>query len=158
MLALLPLQLTWIDSRPEMLPPDLSESVQTLHSDDPVATVNQFRGALQDGNVAQVLGLLAPDVLIFESGEQQASRDEYAAHHLKADIAVLAKVYVDTLGQSSRVDGNTAWVATRSRLVSREADPRPPATVAETIVLRRTGQGWQIVHVHWSAATPETGP
>ena len=126
--------------------------------DDPVATVNQFRGALQDGNVAQVLGLLAPDVLIFESGEQQASRDEYAAHHLKADIAVLAKVYVDTLGQSSRVDGNTAWVATRSRLVSREADPRPPATVAETIVLRRTGQGWQIVHVHWSAATPETGP
>lgn len=120
--------------------------------DDPVATVNQFRGALQDGNIAQVLRLLAPDVLIFEAGEQQASRDEYAAHHLKADIAFLTKVYVDTLGQTHRLDGNTAWVTTRSRLVSREADPRPPVTVSETIVLRRSATDWQIVHVHWSSS------
>lgn len=121
--------------------------------DDPVATVNQFRGALQDGSVAQVLALLAPDVLIFEAGEQQTSRDDYAAHHLKADIAFLAKVYVDTLGQTSRVDGTTAWVTTRSRLVSREADPRPPATVTETVVLRRSAANWQIVHVHWSSSS-----
>ncbi|WP_420466290.1 YybH family protein [Panacagrimonas sp.] len=120
--------------------------------DDPVATVNQFRGALQDGSVAQVLGLLAPDVLVFEAGEQQTSRDDYAAHHLKADIAFLAKVYVDTLGQNSRVDGNTAWVTTRSRLVSREADPRPPTTVTETIVLNRSPQGWRIAHIHWSSS------
>ncbi len=121
--------------------------------DDPVSTVNQFRGAMQDGHVARVLAVLAPDVLIYEAGEQQASRDEYAAHHLKADLAFLAKVYVDTLGQTSRVDGNSAWVMPRSRLVSREADPRPPATVTETVVLRRSAADWQIVHVHWSSSS-----
>ena len=126
--------------------------------DDPTATVNQFRGALQDGNLAQVLALLAPDVLIYEAGEQQVSRDEYAARHLKADIALLATVYVDVLAQTGRVDGNTAWVTTRSRLVSREADPRAPATVTETIVLRRLAADWRIVHVHWSSSTPGNAP
>lgn len=38
-LATLPLQLTWIDSRPELLPNDLAESARTVLSNDPVATV-----------------------------------------------------------------------------------------------------------------------
>lgn len=38
-LATLPLQLTWIDSRRELLPNDLAESVRTVVSNDPVATV-----------------------------------------------------------------------------------------------------------------------
>lgn len=38
-LATLPLQLTWIDSRPELLPKDLPDSVRTRLSNDPVATV-----------------------------------------------------------------------------------------------------------------------
>lgn len=38
-LTTLPLQLTWIDSRPELLPRDISESVRTLVAEDCVATV-----------------------------------------------------------------------------------------------------------------------
>jgi len=120
--------------------------------DDPVTTVNQFRGALQDGNVAQVQALLAPDVLIYEAGEEQVSRDDYVAHHLKADIAQLATVYVDTLSQTAHADERSAWVTTRSRWVAREADPQPPATVTETVALRRFPQGWRIVHIHWSVS------
>lgn len=120
--------------------------------DDPVATVNQFRGALQDGNVAQALALLAPEVLVYEAGAEQVSRADYLTHHLKADIAHLATVYVDTLSQAGHVDESSAWVTTRSRWVAREADPRPSATVTETIVLSRSPQGWRIVHVHWSSS------
>ncbi len=120
--------------------------------DDPVATVNQFRAALEDGNVAQALALLAPDVLVYEAGAEQVSREEYLARHLKADIAHLATVYVDTLSQAGHADERSAWVTTRSRWVAREADPRPPATVTETIVLSRSPQGWRIVHVHWSSS------
>lgn len=119
--------------------------------DDPLATVNRFRGALQDGNVAQVLALLAPDVLVYEAGAEQLSREDYIAHHLKADIAELATVYVDTLSQSGHTNRNSAWVTTRSRWIGREADPRPPASVTETIVLQRSPQGWRIVHIHWSS-------
>lgn len=39
LLSTLPLQLTWIDSRPELLPRDVAESVRTLFAEDPVATV-----------------------------------------------------------------------------------------------------------------------
>lgn len=120
--------------------------------DDPVATVNRFRGALEDGNVAQALALLAPEVLVYEAGAEQVSREDYLAHHLKADITQLATVYVDTLSQAGHADERSAWVTTRSRWVAREADPRPPATVTETIVLNRTPQGWRIVHVHWSSS------
>lgn len=38
-LATLPLQLTWLDSRPDLLPGDISESVHTLLTEDPVSTV-----------------------------------------------------------------------------------------------------------------------
>ena len=38
-LSTLPLQLTWIDSRPELLPGDVAESVHTLLAEDPVSTV-----------------------------------------------------------------------------------------------------------------------
>jgi ketosteroid isomerase-like protein len=120
--------------------------------DDPVATVNQFRDALQDGNIAQALSVLAPDVLIYEAGAEQVSREAYVAQHLKADIAQLAKVYVDTLSQAGHSDENSAWVTTRSRWVAREADPRPPATVTEPIVLNRSPQGWRIAHIHWSSS------
>lgn len=38
-LATLPLRLTWIDSRPGLLPSDIAESVRTLLVEDPVSTV-----------------------------------------------------------------------------------------------------------------------
>ncbi len=38
-LAALPIQLTWIDSRAELLPSDISPSVNAQVADDPVATV-----------------------------------------------------------------------------------------------------------------------
>jgi xanthine dehydrogenase accessory factor len=38
-LATLPIQLTWIDSRQELLPGDLPSSVRTMPSNDPVSTV-----------------------------------------------------------------------------------------------------------------------
>ena len=38
-LATLPVQLTWVDSRPELLPGDVSPSIRTLFTADPVATV-----------------------------------------------------------------------------------------------------------------------
>lgn len=124
--------------------------------DDPVATVNVFRGALQDGNVAQALSLLAPEVLIYESGGEEKSRDEYAATHLKADIKHLAAYYVDTLTQTSREHEGLACVTTRSRYLSKSADPRPAQFGTETIVLRRLATGWQIVHVHWSSSGEDT--
>lgn len=40
-LAALPLQLTWIDSRPDLLLTDIAESITTLSADDPVSTLDR---------------------------------------------------------------------------------------------------------------------
>ncbi len=113
----------------------------------PEAAAAAFRRALEGGSEAAVLALLAPELLVYESGDRDRSRAEYAAHHLRADLAFLAKARVRILEQAASAEGAFAWVATRSRIVS------PPTDLigTETLVLRRTAEGWRIAHVHWSS-------
>lgn len=113
----------------------------------PVRTVNAFRLALERGNEGAALELLAPELLVYESGDQNRTRGEYAAHHLTADMAFLAKSRVRVLDQRASGDGALAWVATRSRITWPSGD----LVGTETMVLRREPDGWRIVHVHWSS-------
>lgn len=126
--------------------------------DDPVVAANVFRSALQDGNAALALSLLAPEVLIYESGDEQTSRQDYAAAHLKADIRYLDGFYVEILSQKSYEHEGLAWVTTRSRYLSKSADPPTRQLGTETLLLRRQVSGWQIVHVHWSSSAQESPP
>ena len=58
----------------------------------PAAVVGAFHQALASGDKQRALDLLDPSVLIFESGGAELSRDEYASHHLGADIVLFAEV------------------------------------------------------------------
>lgn len=124
---------------------------RALDALDPVGTVNAFHGALQSGDEALAKSLLAPDVLIFESGDEERSRQEYAAHHLKADMQFMATVTVQVLSQQSGESGDLAWVSTRARFTGK--NPARPLDLlsTETAVLRREGGAWRIRHVHWSS-------
>lgn len=113
----------------------------------PVDTVKAFRQALESGNERAALEFLAPELLVYESGDQNRSRGDYAGHHLHADMAFLAKVKVHVLDQIASSEGALAWVATRSRIAGGGAD----LVGTETMVLRREAAGWRIVHVHWSS-------
>jgi hypothetical protein len=113
----------------------------------PLATVNAFRLALESGRESAALELLAPELLVYESGDLNRTRSEYAAHHLTADMAFLAKALVRVLDQRTSGDGALAWVATRSRITWPSGD----LVGTETMVLRREPDGWRIVHVHWSS-------
>ena len=46
--------------------------------------------ALSSGDTDTVRALFAPDILIFESGNAETSLEEYAGHHMPADMAFLA--------------------------------------------------------------------
>lgn len=114
---------------------------------DPVGTVNAFRQALEGGNERAAMSHLAPELLVFESGEQNQSRSDYAAHHMKADMAFLANASVTVLDQMASAHGAVAWVTTRSRIATQDRD----VISTETMVLRRKKAGWRIVHIHWSS-------
>lgn len=129
----------------------VTTTVGAAESADPVATVNAFAEALRKGDGATVTRLLAPDVLIYESGGQEASRDEYASHHMKGDMGFLASAQIEKLDQKAFVQGDIAVVATRSRIAAANKGKTLDLLSTETITLKKAGGNWQIVHVHWSS-------
>ena len=122
---------------------------------DAVATAKAFSAALVAKDEAMVKTLLAPDVLIYESGGQEASRDEYAGHHMKGDMEFMTNAKVQVLDSKHDVGQDRAWVATRSRVTTKYQDRTIDVFNTETLVLKRTPEGWRIVHVQWSSRPVE---
>jgi ketosteroid isomerase-like protein len=122
-----------------------------------VAVVDAFSAALASLDVAKAGALLADDVLVLESGAAERSRAEYLASHAGADALFLQQARVRRLHRDAHAAGDLAWVATESE-VSTQHDDRPVLLRStETMVLRRTGSGWRIVHIHWSSARRPSG-
>lgn len=126
-----------------------------LETMDPVGTAGAFSAALAKGDAATATELLAPDVLIYESGGQESSRDEYTSHHMKGDMAFLAKAQVQVIERRHGAGGELAWVATRSRITGVHKDKPVDIYSTETLVLKRMSGGWRIVHIQWSSRPVE---
>lgn len=123
----------------------------------PVETVRAFYAALEAGDSAAAIDLLAPDVVVLEAGGVEASRDEYASHHLRSDIAFVQSITREVTREMSGMEGEVAWVlgeaSTRGTYRGRPID----SVVAETMILKRTPAGWRIVHIHWSSRRAGVG-
>ena len=117
----------------------------------PVAVVEAFGKALAAGDFAAVESMLAPDVIILETGGAERSREEYLGHHARSDAKFLSGVHSALMRRKARVDGNTAWVASESELHASK-DGKPVTLLStETMVLADSPEGWRIVHIHWSS-------
>lgn len=116
-----------------------------------VAVVEQFSKALQAGDLDAVRTLLADDVLVLESGGAERSREEYLGHHAGADAAFLREAHVQVKQRVAQAEGSLAWVGTESELHTTK-DGKPLTLLStETMVLRKVGADWRIVHIHWSS-------
>ena len=113
--------------------------------------VERFQAALVAGDLKSVGSLLSADVLILETGGAERSRDEYLGHHAVGDAKFLKGTHSEIKHRTARVDGNLAWVGTESELHASK-DGKPMTLLnTETMVLKNTPAGWQIVHIHWSS-------
>ena len=121
----------------------------------PAAVIDRFHAALTRGDTKSALSLLADDALIFESGGVERSKAEYAAHHLAADAAFSKAVPGKNHERSGAVAGNLAWIATEGRTTGTFKGRAVDRLTTETMVLRRTGGSWKIVHIHWSSGEPK---
>ncbi|MGB6336115.1 MAG: nuclear transport factor 2 family protein [Thermoanaerobaculia bacterium] len=117
----------------------------------PGETVAAFHQALATGDQHAVLDLLAPQVIVFESGGGEQTRDEYASHHLDADMEFAGVTTRKVVGQIEGEDGQTGWVLTRSETSGTFRDKEIESSGVETVILRRGEKGWRIVHIHWSS-------
>jgi ketosteroid isomerase-like protein len=118
---------------------------------DAVRVVDAFGEALKANRIEEASRLLAEDVLVLESGGAERSRAQYLAEHAGADAAYLQGAEQRVTARRARVLGELAWVGTETRTTTRK-DGKPRTSLGtETMVLRRTGAGWRIVHIHWSS-------
>lgn len=113
--------------------------------------VDSFHAALSRGDGVAAAALLADDALVFEGGHAERSRAEYASHHAGADAAYAAAVPSKLTRRSGVVEGETAWVTSESRATGKYKDKPVDRVTTETMILRKTTEGWRIVHIHWSS-------
>ena len=66
------------------------------------------------------------------------------------DAEFLKTANVALGNRSGVVVGDLAWIATESELKTQGAKPLNLVST-ETMVLKRTAQGWRITHIHWSS-------
>lgn len=116
------------------------------------AVVDAFHAALGRGDTAGAAALLASDVLIYESGRAERSRVEYVAHHLPADAVFARAVRRSVTRRSGGVDGTLAWITSEATTKGKYKDKAIDSVGLETMILKRTGRTWRIVHIHWSSA------
>ena len=116
------------------------------------ATVDAFHGALRRGDTNSAAALLADDVLIFEGSGVERTKKEYASHHLAADAAFSKAVPSVLTRRAGNSNGMLAWIASEGRTSGTYKGKAVDRITAETVVLRRIGRTWKIVHIHWSSA------
>lgn len=116
-----------------------------------IAVVEQFSKALQAADFKRVGELLAEDVLILESGGAERSREEYLGHHAIADAQFLNGAHIQVKQRTARIEGSLAWVGAESELHTTKDGKAMTLLSTETMVLKKTGADWRIVHIHWSS-------
>ena len=123
----------------------------SAEAQDAAKAIDAFHAALKRNDPAAALALLADDALIFEGGYAERSKSEYASHHAGADAAYAAAVPSTLARRTGFADSATAWIASESRAIGRYKDKAVDRLSTESMVLRKTAEGWRIVHIHWSS-------
>lgn len=112
---------------------------------------SQLGDAIATGDVDKLRVLLAPDVLIFESGGVESSLAEYERHHMPADMAFMKGMKREVLSRHVFDSGESATVVTRSRIRGIYKKQDIDLSSTETLVIKKMSGQWKIVHIHWSS-------
>lgn len=128
------------------------EGIHPQAPKSPVEVVAAFGAALDAGDQTALVGLLATDVQIAESGGIERSLEEYRSHHMRADIEFSKAVETTVIDR--RVFEGEGLVTVMTEAVSSGTflDKPVNSRLMETMVLKETDGIWKIVHIHWSSA------
>lgn len=124
-------------------------------SSDVAAVVRRFDELMAAGDSTGILGLLADDLTVLESGGME-TRSEFRAHHLPADIEFARAVTSEQGPIVVRILGDVAWASSTSTVTGELRGRTISSVSAELMVLSRTPGGWKIRAIHWSSRSRRT--
>lgn len=117
----------------------------------PADAVDGFHAALKRKDTAAALSHLDRSLIVFEFGKSDPTVEAYAVGHLPQDID-MAAISSWSL-QARRVGGASSerWVLSTYRVSGKLPDGKAIDQVTlETAIVRRVGDSFRIVHLHWS--------
>jgi ketosteroid isomerase-like protein len=117
------------------------------------AVVDSFHAALKRGDGKAALALLDDNLVVFESGGAELSKAEYQAKHLDADMEFVKAIDESLTRRSGHVEGDLAWIETQGRTSGSFHGKKVDRATTETMILKREGGAWKIVHIHWSSGS-----
>mgnify|MGYP001048566944 CR=1 FL=1 len=118
----------------------------------PADAVDGFHAALKRKDTGAALSHLDRGLVVFEFGTMDPTVEAYALSHLPSDIDMAAisdwKLQARRLGGS----GNERWVLSTYRVTGKLPNGKEIDQVTlETAIVRRVGDSFRIVHLHWSS-------
>jgi ketosteroid isomerase-like protein len=121
----------------------------------PSETVDAFHAALRNKDTARALSLLDRSLVVFEFGTVDPTVEAYGLRHLPFDMDVAVATQWKLETRRSGGEGNERWVLSTYRVTGKHSDGTPiDQTTLETVLLRRSGELFRIVHFHWSTSDP----
>jgi hypothetical protein len=121
----------------------------------PAETVDAFHAALRAQDTAGALSLLDRGLVVYEFGGVDPTVEAYALNHLPFDMDAAAATQWKLESRRSGGEGNERWVLSSYRVIGKQSDGMPiDQTTLETVILRRSGAQFRIVHFHWSTSDP----
>jgi ketosteroid isomerase-like protein len=118
--------------------------------------VASYHRALEAGDSAAALALLADDAVILEAGGIER-RAEYRSNHLPADIAFARAVPAIHSPIEVVIRGEVAWASSTSTSDGTYEGRAIRSQGAELMVLTRDAAGWRIRAIHWSSRRRPAG-
>ena len=70
---------------------------------------------------------------------------------VKSDAAFLKGAHITLKRRTASASGDFAWVGSESEIHAMKGKEMLMIASTETMVLRKTDQGWKIAHIHWSS-------
>lgn len=120
-------------------------------------TVDQFHADLRNGNTLDALQLLSPDVFIAQQGFVNKGRDQYAGGRVANDAAFAKGVADQQIHRDViKISPTAAEVITQSHRTGTFHKITVDLVQAETALVEKRGDKWQIVAIHWSAHPEHT--
>jgi ketosteroid isomerase-like protein len=114
------------------------------------AVVVRFHTAVNTGNAAAAMAVVAPDATFLEAGSIE-TRAEYEKDHLPADIDFEKSVPMTRGALRIVVSGDAAWATCTTELKGTFQGRAIDSIGTEMMVLSRAPGGWQIRAVSWSS-------